>query len=42
MASGVLQARIAGVYELEDIAAAAQRAALTGAERDGKVIIRMM
>ena len=41
MASGVLQARIAGVYGLDDIVAACQRAALTGTERDGKVIIRM-
>ncbi len=41
MASGVLQAKIAGVYELEDIVAACQRATQTGADRDGKVIIRL-
>jgi NADPH:quinone reductase-like Zn-dependent oxidoreductase len=41
MASGTLQARIAGVYGLDDIVAACQRAALTGVERDGKVIIRL-
>lgn len=42
MARGVLQARIAGVYELEDIVAACERAALTGVERDGKVIVQMI
>jgi NADPH:quinone reductase-like Zn-dependent oxidoreductase len=41
MASGALQARIAGVYSLDDIVAACQRALLTGAERDGKVILRL-
>ena len=41
MASGELVAKIAGVYELEQIVAACERAALTGADRDGKVIIRI-
>jgi NADPH:quinone reductase-like Zn-dependent oxidoreductase len=41
MANGALEARIAGVYGLDDIVAACKRAALTGSERDGKVIIRL-
>ena len=41
MARGVLVAKIAGVYPLEQIVAACARAALTGTERDGKVIISM-
>ena len=40
MARGVLTARIAGVYQLDDIVAACERAGKTGTERDGKVIIR--
>jgi NADPH:quinone reductase-like Zn-dependent oxidoreductase len=40
-ARGVLSAKIAGVYPLEHIVEACERAALTGAERDGKVIIRL-
>jgi mitochondrial enoyl-[acyl-carrier protein] reductase / trans-2-enoyl-CoA reductase len=41
MSHGVLVAKIAGVYPLERIVAACERAAMTGAERDGKVIIRL-
>lgn len=40
MASGELVARIAGVYPLERIVDACAHAALTGSDRDGKVIIR--
>ncbi|MBK6599652.1 MAG: zinc-dependent alcohol dehydrogenase family protein [Proteobacteria bacterium] len=41
MARGVLVAKIAGVYPLDRIVEACARAALTGNERDGKVIITM-
>lgn len=41
MARGVLVAKIAGVYPLEQIVAACERAGMTGAERDGKVIVRL-
>ena len=41
MARGVLVAKIAGVYPLEQILDACARAALTGTERDGKVIVSM-
>jgi NADPH:quinone reductase-like Zn-dependent oxidoreductase len=41
MARGVLVARIAGVYQLHDIVAACERAAMTGTDRDGKVIISL-
>ncbi|MEZ5513328.1 MAG: zinc-dependent alcohol dehydrogenase family protein [Steroidobacteraceae bacterium] len=41
MAREVLVAKIAGIYPLERIVAACARAAMTGAERDGKVIIKM-
>ncbi len=39
MADGVLVAKIAGVYPLEQIVEACERAGHTGAERDGKVVI---
>lgn len=39
MASGELRAKIAGVYPLERIVEACERAGRTGAERDGKVVI---
>lgn len=39
MSSGELVARIAGVYPLERIVEACEHAALTGSDRDGKVII---
>ena len=39
MASGELLARIAGVYPLARIVEACERAAMTGSDRDGKVII---
>lgn len=39
MARGELVARIAGIYPLERIVDACDRAAMTGQERDGKVII---
>jgi len=39
MASGELVARIAGVYPLERIVEACEHAAMTGSDRDGKVII---
>jgi NADPH:quinone reductase-like Zn-dependent oxidoreductase len=39
-ARGVLAAKIAGTYSLERIVEACERAALTGVDRDGKVIIR--
>jgi NADPH:quinone reductase-like Zn-dependent oxidoreductase len=39
MASGELVARIAGVYSLQRIVEACEHAALTGSDRDGKVII---
>jgi NADPH:quinone reductase-like Zn-dependent oxidoreductase len=41
MARGILVAKIAGVYPLASIGEACARAALTGTERDGKVIIRL-
>jgi NADPH:quinone reductase-like Zn-dependent oxidoreductase len=41
MASGVLVAKIAGVYPLARIVEACERAARTGAERDGKVIVSL-
>ncbi len=41
MSRGVLVAKIAGEYSLEQIVAACDRAAKTGAERDGKVIVRI-
>ncbi|MCS6946065.1 MAG: zinc-dependent alcohol dehydrogenase family protein [Steroidobacteraceae bacterium] len=41
VATGELVARVAGVYELEDIVTAFERAAQTGADRDGKVIVRL-
>lgn len=40
MAEGELVARIAGVYPLERVVEACERAAMTGSDRDGKVIIR--
>lgn len=39
MASGELAAKIAGVYPLARLVEACERAARTGAERDGKVVI---
>lgn len=42
MARGVLVARIAGVYELDDIVVACERAGMTGVERDGKVVVQML
>lgn len=39
MADGELVAKIAGVYPLEQIVEACERAGRTGAERDGKVVI---
>jgi NADPH:quinone reductase-like Zn-dependent oxidoreductase len=39
MASGELQAKIAGVYPLARLVEACERAARTGAERDGKVVV---
>ncbi len=39
MASGELRAKIAGVYPLERIVEACERAGRTGAERDGKVVV---
>jgi trans-2-enoyl-CoA reductase len=39
MASGELRAKIAGVYPLERVVEACERAGRTGAERDGKVVI---
>jgi len=39
MAEGELVAKIAGVYPLEHIVEACERAGRTGAERDGKVVI---
>ncbi|MCB1624150.1 MAG: zinc-dependent alcohol dehydrogenase family protein [Pseudomonadales bacterium] len=41
MARGVLVAKIAGVYPLDRIVEACARAAQTGTERDGKVIVTM-
>jgi mitochondrial enoyl-[acyl-carrier protein] reductase / trans-2-enoyl-CoA reductase len=41
MARGVLTAKIAGVYPLERIVEACERAAMTGTDRDGKVVIRL-
>ncbi len=41
MSRGVLVAKIAGVYPLERILEACDRAGRTGAERDGKVVITM-
>jgi mitochondrial enoyl-[acyl-carrier protein] reductase / trans-2-enoyl-CoA reductase len=41
MSRGVLVAKIAGVYPLERILEACERAGRTGAERDGKVVISM-
>ena len=41
MSRGVLVAKIAGVYALQDVVTACRRAAQTGADRDGKVILRM-
>jgi len=40
MAHGELVARIAGVYPLEKIVDACAHAALSGSDRDGKVVIR--
>ncbi len=40
MAKGVLTAKIAGVYPLDQIVEACERAAMTGNERDGKVVVR--
>lgn len=40
MASGELVARIAAVYPLESVIEACEHAAMTGSERDGKVVIR--
>lgn len=39
LATGALTARIAGRYRLEEIIAACDRAAMTGSERDGKVVV---
>jgi NADPH:quinone reductase-like Zn-dependent oxidoreductase len=39
LAMGALTARIAGRYRLEEIVAACDRAAMTGSERDGKVVV---
>lgn len=39
IASGELRAKIAGVYPLERIVEACERAGRTGAERDGKVVV---
>ncbi|MEY3713313.1 MAG: hypothetical protein RL321_933 [Pseudomonadota bacterium] len=39
VASGALTARIAGSYRLDQIIAACDRAAMTGSDRDGKVVI---
>lgn len=39
LATGALTARIAGRYRLEEIVAACDRAAMTGSERDGKVVV---
>lgn len=39
IASGELRAKIAGVYPLERIIEACERAGRTGAERDGKVVV---
>lgn len=41
MARGELVARIAGVYPLDRIVEACEHAAMTGDDRDGKVIIRL-
>jgi NADPH:quinone reductase-like Zn-dependent oxidoreductase len=41
MAHGELVARIAGVYPLEKIVDACAHAALSGSDRDGKVVIRL-
>ena len=41
MSRGVLVAKIAGVYPLERILEACDRAGRTGAERDGKVVVSM-
>jgi NADPH:quinone reductase-like Zn-dependent oxidoreductase len=41
MARGELEAKIAGVYPLERIVDACERAAMTGAERDGKVVVTL-
>mgnify|MGYP001180897603 CR=1 FL=1 len=41
IASGEMRAKIAGVYPLEQIVDACERAGRTGAERDGKVVIRI-
>lgn len=39
IATGALSARIAGRYRLEEIIAACSQAAMTGSDRDGKVVI---
>lgn len=39
ISGGALIARIAGVYPLDDIIAACDRAAMTGNDRDGKVVL---
>jgi NADPH:quinone reductase-like Zn-dependent oxidoreductase len=39
ISEGVLEAKIAGRYRLDDVLAACDRAGRTGAERDGKVVI---
>ncbi|MGA0798900.1 MAG: zinc-dependent alcohol dehydrogenase family protein [Steroidobacteraceae bacterium] len=39
LAMGALTARIAGRYRLEEIVTACDRAAMTGSERDGKVVV---
>ncbi|MCC6171906.1 MAG: hypothetical protein IT481_07740, partial [Gammaproteobacteria bacterium] len=41
MARGELVAKIAGVYTLEQVVEACARAGRTGAERDGKVILKI-
>lgn len=40
MSEGYLEAKIAGVYSLDQVLEACDRAGRTGAERDGKVVIR--
>jgi NADPH:quinone reductase-like Zn-dependent oxidoreductase len=41
MARGELVAKIAGVYALDQVVEACARAGRTGAERDGKVILKI-
>ena len=40
MSEGYLEAKIAGVYSIDQVLEACDRAGRTGAERDGKVVIR--